>query len=384
MDYVRVLSDFIAIDTVVPPGNNYRTAMQYLEPLFRKVGFETRLVEIPPEHAEGQTGRVNLVCEKRSQGKPRLIFYGHADVVPAAGWDAFNARVSGGRLYGRGAADMKGGIVGLLGALEAVHGKDLKFDIGVCITTDEEQSQASQLRYLANFLKPVEGSYVFCLDSSFGFVSVTGLGALHLDIIVKGKSVHSGLSHLGVNAVENAALLVQALLELKKKVVQRESRIEAHPDTGLKRMQARLNINMIQGGLKVNIVPDRCVIVVDRRLIPEETMADAEKEIVDCLSSVPGVNWEIGKTVKIASSPPCEGPMVDELAETIRQVTGSTGKFGEMGSGDLTNVVVNDWKGQSFGLGVIRPDCSIHGMDEFVYLKDIEDLGRIIARFIAQ
>jgi succinyl-diaminopimelate desuccinylase len=383
MDYVRVLSDFIAIDTVVPPGNNYGKAMEFLAPLFRNVGFDTRLVEIPPEHAEGRSGRVNLVCERRSPGKPRLIFYGHADVVPAAGWDAFKPRVAEGRLYGRGAADMKGGIVGLLGGLEAVRGRELKYDVGVCITTDEELSQASQLRYLADFLKPVEGAYVFCLDSSFGFVSVTGLGALHMDIIVKGKSVHSALSHLGVNAVEKAALLIQALLELKKEVVQRESRIATHPDTGLRHMQARLNINMVQGGLKVNIVPDRCVVTVDRRLIPEENMDDAEKEIMNCLSSVPGVDWEIGKTVRIPSLPPCEGPMVDELAETIRQVTGSTGKFGEMGSGDLTNIVVNDWKGQSFGSGAIRPDCSIHGKDEFVYIKDMEDLGRIIARFIA-
>jgi acetylornithine deacetylase/succinyl-diaminopimelate desuccinylase-like protein len=278
---------------------------------------------------------------------------------------------------------MKGGIVALLGGLEAVRGRELKYDVSVAITVDEELSQASQLRYLAGFLKPVAGAYLLSLDSSFGFVSVTGLGALHLEIIVKGKSVHSGLSHLGVNAVEKAALIMQALLELKKKVVQRESRIATHPDTGLRHMQARLNINMVQGGLKVNIVPDRCVITVDRRLIPEENMADAEREIMDCVKSVPGVDWEIGDIVKIPSFPPCEGPVVEDLAETILKITGSTGKFGEMGSGDLTNIVMNDWKGQSFGSGVIRPDCSIHGNDEFVHVKDMDALARIIANFIA-
>ena len=367
MDYVKVLSDFIAIDTSVPPGNNYRQAMEYLAPLFQNVGFETRLVDIPPEHAEGRSGRVNLICERHAANKPRLIFYGHADVVPAAGWDAFKGKLVEGKLYGRGAADMKGGIVALLGALEAVQNKPLKYDVAVAVTTDEELSQASQLRYLAGFLQPVAGSSVFCLDSSFGFVSVADLGALHLEVVVKGRSVHSGLSHLGVNAVESAVPLLQALLELKKKVTARESRIATHPDTGLRKMVARLNINMINGGLKVNIVPDRCVISVDRRLIPEEDMADAEKEILDCLSSVKGVDWEIGSTVKIPSLPPSEGPMVDELAEVIREVTGSTGKFGEMGSGDLANIVVKDWKGKSFvGLGVIRPDCNMHGRGEFV------------------
>lgn len=382
MDCVKVLSDLIAIDTSVPPGNNYRQAMEYLAPLFQKVGFKTQLVEIPPGEAEGRSGRVNLLCERKVPNKPRLIFYGHADVVPASGWDAFKGKLVDGKIYGRGAADMKGGIVALLGGLEAVKDKPINYDVGVAITTDEELSQASQLRHLARFLEPLKGANVFCLDSSFGFVSVTGLGALHMEIIVKGKSVHSGLSHLGINAVENAVPLLQALLDLKKKVTARESKVATHPDTGLRRMQARLNINMINGGLKVNIVPDRCVISVDRRLIPEENMADAEREIMACLSSVKGVEWEIGSTVKIPSLPPSEGPMVDHLAEVIREVTGSTGKFGEMGSGDLTNIVVNDWKANSFGLGVIRPDSSMHGKDEFVRVKDMESLAKIIERFL--
>ena len=382
MDFVKVLSDLIAIDTSVPPGNNYRRAMEYLEPLFKTVGFDTEIVEIPPEHAEGRVGRFNLVCKRRVEGKPRLIFYGHIDVVPAAGWDAFRGRLSDGKLYGRGSADMKGGIVGLLGGLEAVSDKPVNYDIGVVITTDEELSQASQLRYLARFLEPVKDASVFCLDSSFGFVSVADLGALHMEIVVKGKSVHSGLSHLGINAVESAVPLLDALLALKSKVVARESRIATHPDTGLRRMQARLNINMISGGLKVNIVPDRCVISVDRRLIPEENMADAENEILQCLASVKGVEWETGNIVKIPSLPPSEGPMVEKLAEVIQEVTGSTGKYGEMGSGDLANIVVNDWKSTTFALGVIRPDCNMHGKDEYVRIGDMEALASIVARFL--
>ncbi len=382
MDFAKVLSDLVAIDTSVPPGNNYRRAMEYLEPLFKNVGFDTKIVEIPPEHAEGRVGRFNLVCEKRAESKPRLIFYGHVDVVPAAGWDAFSGRLSDGKLYGRGAADMKGGIVALLGGLEQVKDKAVNYDIGVVITTDEELSQASQLRYIARFLDPVKGATVFCLDSSFGFVSVADLGALHMEIVVKGRSVHSGLSHLGINAVENAVPLLDALLALKKKVVARESRIATHPDTGLRRMQARLNINMISGGLKVNIVPDRCVISVDRRLVPEENMADAENEIRQCLASVKGVEWETGNIVKIPSLPPSEGPMVDRLADVIQEVTGSTGKYGEMGSGDLANIVVNDWKGTTFALGVIRPDCNMHGNDEYVRIADMESLATIIGRFL--
>lgn len=384
MDYVEALSGLVQIDTSVPPGHNYREAMEYLVPLFRQVGLDAELIDIPPEHALGHEGRVCLVCHRRALGKRRLIFYGHVDVVPATGWDAFRPRFTQGKIYGRGTADMKGGIIALLGALEAVRDRPLEYDVSVAVTTDEETGQADQLRYLGQFLSPVNGAYVFSLDSDFGFVSIANLGVLQMDILVKGKSVHSGLSHLGENAVEDAVPLMQALLDLKKKVEERESGVAVHPDTGLTHMRGRLNINKIEGGLKVNIVPDRCLISVDRRLIPEENLADAEEELSTCLASVRGVDWESRDTFRIPTVPPCDDPIVDALAAIVQDVNGSTGKFGEMGSGDLYNIVAGDWNGKAFGLGVIRPDCNIHGNNEFVYLRDVEALAEIIARLLAK
>jgi len=383
MDYIKILEDLIAIDTSVPPGLNYAEAVDYLQPLFQGAGFESKKIPIPREHAEGREGRVNLICHRRAPGKPRLIFYGHIDVVPAKGWDAFHPRVENGKIYGRGAADMKGAIVALLLGLEAANGKPLRYDTSVMITTDEEISQASQIRYLTQILQPVSGAAFFSLDSSFGHVTIANLGLLHIDIEVKGKSVHSGLSHLGENAVEKANLLVKALLDLKSKVTQRKSEIDVHPSTGLAKMEAKLNINRIAGGLKVNIVPDQCLISVDRRLIPEENIAEAEKELLDTLSSVEGVNWEIGRIHRIPTAPPCQDPVVDELAEIIKKVTGQAGKFGEMGSGDLPYIVTSEWGAKEFGLGVIRPECNIHGKDEFAYQQDIEDLAKIISQFLS-
>ena len=383
MDYVKVLKDIISIDTSVPPGWNYEKVVDYLQPLFQDVGFETEKIYIPREHAEGREGRVNLLCHRRELGKPRLIFYSHIDVVPAEGWDAFNPRVEEGKIYGRGAADMKGAIAALLLGLEALKGKPLRYDTSVMITTDEEVNQASQLRYLTPFLQPTSGAYFFSLDSSFGYVSIANLGVLQMDIKVKGKSVHSGLSHLGENAVEKASLLMEALLDLKRRVVQRESAIDVHPGTGLSKMEPRLNINKIAGGLKVNIVPDECVISVDRRLIPEEKLEEAERELASTLSSVEGVEWEIAKIHSIPTVPPCQDPIVDELAQIIGEVTGQSGKFGEMGSGDLPYIANSEWGGKEFGLGVIRVECNIHGKNEFVYQKDIEDLARIISYLLS-
>jgi succinyl-diaminopimelate desuccinylase len=382
MDYLKTLCDIISIDTTVPPGRNYQKILDYLKPQFLQFGCTARLIEIPKEHAEGREGRVALICQRHETGKPRLIFYGHADVVPAEGWNAFKPRLEAGRVYGRGAADMKGAIVSLLMALEMLNNQSLKYDVSIVLTVDEELSQASQLRYLAPFLEPVTHARVFSLDSNFGFVSIAGLGALQMEIKVKGRSVHSGLSHLGVNAVEQAVPIMMTLLELKTRVSQKKSRVAVHPDTGLKFMEPRLNINMIHGGLKVNIIPDECVISIDRRLIPEETLEDAEREIMLALATVKGVEWEIDKVMSIPTISPCDDPMVDELAAVIHKVTGRDGRYGEMGSGDLSPVVAHDWKGKDFGLGVIRTECNIHGKDEFVYLKDVEDLSRIIADFL--
>ncbi len=381
MNYVEVLKDLISIDTSVPPGLNYDKAIDYLEPLFKELGFVTRRVTIPAEHAEGRDGRVNLICHRPEEGKPRLIFYGHIDVVPAEGWDAFKPRVVNGKMYGRGAADMKGSIVALLLALESLTGRHLAFDISVIITTDEEFSQASQLHYLRQYLEPISGAHFLNLDSGFGFVSIAGLGALHVDIKVKGKSVHSGLSHLGENAVEKAGLLMSALLDLKQRIESRQSAVPTHPDTGLKRMVGRLNINVVKGGLKVNIIPDECLISVDRRLIPEETIEDARKELLDTMSSVPGVTWELERVFSIPTVPPNNDPIVDRLADIIRDTIGEGNKCGEMGSGDFLHIV-DSWGGKVFGMGVIRPECNIHGKEEFVYLRDIEDTSRILARFL--
>ena len=383
MDYLKVLTDMIAINTTAPPGLNYPQMMDYLEPLFAQVGFETQKVPIPKEMAGGKIDRVNLLAHRRSTGKPRLIFYGHVDVVPAQGWDAFTPRVENGRVYGRGASDMKGGIAALLLALDAVKDKPLKYDTSVMITTDEEVGQADQLRYLGRFLEPLAGSYFFDLDSSFGYVAIAGLGALGMVVKVKGKSVHSAMSHLGENAVENAVPVLNALINLKKKVVLRKSKTDAEPDSGLTKMEARLNINMVQGGLKQNIIPDECTIAIDRRLIPEENIVTAENEMMETLNSVPGVTWEIEQVFRIPTVPPVNDPIVDELVEVIRNVTGATGKYGEMGSGDFGPIATLEWQAKHFGAGVIRPDSNIHGKDEFANQKDITDLAVIISSFIS-
>lgn len=385
IDYVKILEDLIKIDTSVPPGNNYGKIARYLEGLFRGVGCKTEKIHIPERNAGGRKNRVNLLVHRRNRGKPRLIFYAHVDVVPASSWPAFEPKLKKGKLYGRGAADMKGAIPAILLALEKIknrNNRELNYDLSAMITTDEEIGQASQLNYLKGFLGPLKGAYVLSLDSDAGYVSIASLGALQFKIKIEGKSVHSAMSHLGKNAIEDAVFILNALKKLKKKVIARKSKISVNPATRLKKMEGRLNINVINGGIKENIVPDECLISVDRRIIPEENMEEAEKELVDTLKSVKGVKWEVLDILRI---PPCyvKDPITDKLALAIKNVTGETRKYGTMGSGDLCSIA-SEWGAKVFGLGVTRPECNIHAKNEFVYLEDIENLSEIIVEFLTK
>ena len=97
-------------------------------------------------------------------------------------------------------------------------------------------------------------------------------------------------------------------------------------------------------------------------------MDDVKKELIDTLSSVSNVRWEIVKVFTIPAVPPCEDPIADELSALVTEVTDEGSKFGEMGSGDLPHIVI-EWGGKEFSLVVIRPDCNIHGKDELSIRK---------------
>src|SRR5208337_769133 len=125
---VVVLQDLIRIDTSCPPGKNYEKVVDYLELIFKKLRYETERVIVPesevkqiPLELEGP--RVNLVAEKK-YGHDPVSVYAHIDVVPVEepwSMDPMRGIVKDGRVYGRGALDMKGSIASLMGALEVIE-----------------------------------------------------------------------------------------------------------------------------------------------------------------------------------------------------------------------------------------------------------------------
>jgi len=382
MDHVDVLCRLIEFDTSGVDAGQSHEALAYLERLFTTCACSTATVSIPPAEADGLPGRRALLARHRRPGKPHLIVYGHIDVVPAEGWDAFSPVRSGGRIYGRGASDMKGSIAALVGALWLIRDAQPAFDVTAVITMDEETHQLAQLRYLTSVLEAGPHPHILSLDAGFGYVSIANLGLLQMDVTVAGESVHSGLAHLGRNAIEESTPLMQALLQLKQQVVRRQGAVATHPDTGLRFMEARLNVNQIAGGIARNVVPGSCTFTIDRRLLPEETVDAARSEILAALGAVPGPRWHVSREFCIPSVRPCSDPLAQALADIIGDVTGSTGLYGDMLSGELPYAATTCWGGDAFATGVIRPDNRIHGVDEFVCESDLDRLVEVLARFL--
>jgi len=382
MDQVALLSRLIEIDTSGEDGVGCRNALSLLERELSLALCDTAVVSIPPSSADGLEGRQALVAHRRTTEKPRLLIYGHVDVVPAAGWDAYTPLIDGDRVIGRGAADMKGAIAALVVSLQKVRNFPLSQDLTVVLTMDEETHQLSQLEYLSGVVDVESGTRMLSLDAGFGYVSIANLGLLQMDIGVRGQSVHSGLAHLGRNAIEDASRLMGALVRLKETVISRRSSVRTHPDTRLAHMEPRLNVNLIQGGLARNVVPDLCRFSIDRRLLPEETVEGARAEIIEALNSVADAQWDILREFVIPPVAPCEDGEAETLARIIGDVTGSTGLYGEMISGELPYAAGRYWESRVFGTGVIRPDSNIHGVGEFVYTRDLEHLGEVLERFL--
>ncbi|UYZ40720.1 MAG: ArgE/DapE family deacylase [Candidatus Methanospirare jalkutatii] len=309
---VECLSELVSIPTFVPPGEKYGEIVDALVPKFERLGFDARRVDMPVEiyeerqKQEGLSGeRANLLAEKDCGAKEGITIYTHLDVVPAGeGWDTppFQAVVKNGRIYGRGTADSKGAVAALLTALSIIQelGLECKYNLCVALTTDEEIGPYSGLCYFADE-GLLRGDYFLCMDGENENICIAANGVFTWEITVFGQSCHSSLPMLGENAIEIALKVIERLRALKERVEARTSAVKCVPSiakmTNCAFIKPVLNITMIEGGVKENIIPGSCTLRGDRRYIPEEDLSDAEAEFIAVLEDLrkEGINlaWKI-------------------------------------------------------------------------------------------
>ena len=234
----------------------------------RAAGLETVLREIEP-------GRPNVVAHRRTGRRPVLLMTGHLDTVPVGeGWtrDPFGADVESGRLYGRGASDMKAGLAAMLAALVDLHaaGEQPAGDVVFAGVIGEEEDSAGTLALIAD---GITADRALLAEPTALELIRSGRGLVNYTLTIAGASAHASSPQLGRNAIVAAAHVVQALEQLSARLAERP-----HPAFG----PPNLTVGTIHGGTRPYVVPDLCVVEVDRRVNPGESpeMVRAEAEVV--------------------------------------------------------------------------------------------------------
>jgi len=396
LDLLDLLKKIISFKTVAPPGNNYEEIVDWLVPLFQEMGFSTRKMAMPQEvfasrcqDSRLRGDRFNLKADLELGREKTLVIYAHLDVVPAEGdWDTdpFQAVQKEGRIYGRGVSDCKGSIAALIAALRSVLKTSRpKYNLSILLTTDEEVGGYSGLCYLTD-LGQVRGDMMLCMDGFCDDVVIGSNGIITWEATVHGRSAHSGSSFLGVNAVERSIPVMEALMALKKDVQSRRSAVpssSALEALGMKSLKPMLNITMIKGGVKENIVPDRCILRGDRRVIPEESMDGAMQELESVLKPL-----DVQLDLKFYPGyPPMsvnpDHPWVSEVREAVQRSMGFYPRLSGA-QGSLDQAYATEKTGIPtcvFGVGR-QLESNIHGLNENVRVSDLMGFARFLIELL--
>ena len=404
-DYiVDILQKIIAVDTTIPPGENYAKLVDIVEPEFRRFGLETERVVLPQDRVEQMPWdlsgeRVNLVATWRLD-KPKASAYAHMDVVPVdEPWsrDPFGGEVVDGKLYGRGTVDMKGSIACLLGTMKVLHdlGIEPQYSVNCLLCTDEEIGVYPGARYLAE--EGYFSNHLLWLElGAMEPISTIGAaGAIRVDLKAYGKSCHSGMNYLGINPIEELVPVLNRLMELKKDVEKRLSRIPAFPFPGnpYDKMTPMFNLNIIRGGVKENIVPGECELIINRRYIVDEVYEDVIAEIEETVERGKKESKLLDLTIRaVHSYPPVEVDPETPAAKRCRAAKKAVKGYeaflygGISGSTDLGFVAeaLAPQKLDVASFGLIRASNILaHAADEFVYVEDLVSMTKELVYYLA-
>ena len=378
-EMAALLAELVAIPTENPPGKNYHACADLLENRLRKCGLECERLEA--SELKGSKGE-SPVCLTANHGRGELVlyFHGHYDVVPAQSREQFRPSRREHFLFGRGSCDMKGGIVAMLYAILALRdcGAGLDGRIALTLVPNEETGGEGGSAWLAAQGRLGRGIGMLLAEPTSGAVWNANRGAISLRVRVLGKSAHVSLQHQGENAFERMFQVVERLQELKQEVERRATGFDIGAD------QPRHSILMLGGqsggGTNFNVVPEECCFTIDRRINPEEDLAEEKRKLIATLEGckrdgIP-LEWEI---LQEGQSSWCceEEPLGQALVRGVRAVTGEAPRF-EMCPGllEIRYYAAQGVPAYAYGPGQLEV---AHGPDEFVDLRKMIDCAAIYA-----
>ena len=308
IDINGILSDLVSI----PSYENEQGVVEYIEQRLRKLGVEYEFTEVAP-------GRQNLIASI-GDGEKSLILNSHTDTVSPGNienWDQspYKLTKKGDELFGLGSCDAKGSLVAMLVAFELLASKPSLLDgrlILQAVCCEETRGRGT----LAETTKGIKADAAIIGEPTELVPMIGHKGGLGVEVTVFGKPAHASSPEEGINAISNMARVIQALDTLAEDISKR-----CDPLIG----KASLAITQINGGRATNVIPDQCVITIDRRLIPGETLKEAFDEISVTIDKEKKANPSLVASIeeKIGISPCSISPeesIVNTVKDSIYQV----------------------------------------------------------------
>jgi len=385
---VRFLQALVRVPTDTPPGNNAPHAQRTTE-LLKDFGFEAEQHPVPAVdvQAYGMESITNLIV-RRPYGMPgsgrTIALNAHGDVVPPGeGWthDPYGAEVVDGTMYGRATAVSKCDFASFtyaVRALEAVA-RPTQGTVELHFTYDEEfGGELGPGWLLKNGLTQPD----LLIAAGFSYEVVTAHnGCLQMEVTVHGKMAHAAVPHTGVDALQGAVHILNALYALNEQYQQVTSNVAGitHP---------YLNVGRIEGGTNTNVVPGKVVFKLDRRMIPEENPAEVEASIRHTIAQAagerPGITADIKRLLLARAMTPLPGnqPLVDAIQKHAQALLGEP--VPAVGTPLYTDVRLYGERGIPgviYGAGP-RTVLESHAKraDERLQLEDLRCATKVIAR----
>lgn len=268
INVAEITSDLIQIPSYSFLENQEKDIAVFIRDLFAQVGIENELIEIRP-------GRYNVYAALRGTRNGKrgrsLMLSGHIDTVPAYDMkNAFSGRIADGKIFGRGACDAKGPMVAMIAAMIALKRSETELpgDVFFVGLSDEEE-QGRGVEYLLEYGPFCDA--VIMGEPTDMKIAIGHKGLEWIDVIVEGRKVHGGNKEEGINAIEMASRFIQKIYNDYVPVL--NSR--AYPVLGA----PTINVGRIEGGDQPSTVPGECIIKLDRRCVPTETISQVYREI---------------------------------------------------------------------------------------------------------
>jgi acetylornithine deacetylase/succinyl-diaminopimelate desuccinylase-like protein len=333
-------------------------------------------------------GTANFFADYGStQGAGRFLFNGHQDTKPVTGMsiDPFSGEMREGKVFGRGSADMKGGIAAVLCALKAMVKAGVKPAGGITFYSDIEEEYGGLGGYYQALAKGLLRGYaglISCEPTELE-LHIGNRGCFITAFRVAGKAAHSGLADEGVNAIQQAA---EFIVEYAKLPYLRAR----DPLFG----KCTLNFEKIEGGLYLSAVPDSCTVCLDSRLIPEtppevvqaqidELLGRLKSERGICVEEIsPPSSWRPAASKLKAEAIPEDHPLVHMMSKAIERVTGRRAVVGGCPGVTIAMAAIKEGLPSIIcGPGSLR---QAHTADEWVAAEQIVIACHVYAALMAQ